>query len=165
MQLTEMEKGPVIAPSPSEAEQIRAVSLQLAAHPSNGVQYVLTDNENRVHIELPQTLFNVLAQAAGTLAQGRSVAILHLGEELTTQQAADLLQVSRPYLIRLLEEGRIDYHMVGTHRRIKLGDLLAYKRTRDARRRASLEELVRVSESLGLYEDVDAFPITPKKEE
>ena len=88
------------------------------------------------------------------LARGQSVAVLHYDEELTTQQAADLLQVSRPYLVRLLEEGQIPYHQVGTHRRIYLRDLLAYKEQRD-RRRASLRELRRASEALGLYDEPD----------
>lgn len=76
------------------------MTTHLTAYPSDGVQYFLTDNENRVRIALPHTLFVVLSQAAQMLAQGQSVSILY-GEELTTQQAADLLQVSRPYFISL----------------------------------------------------------------
>ncbi|HEY8488149.1 MAG TPA: excisionase family DNA-binding protein [Thermaerobacter sp.] len=72
---------------------------------------------------------------------------------MATQQAADLLQVSRPYLVRLLEEGKISYHKVGTHRRIYLRDVLAYKQLRDRRRRETLRELRRASEALGLYDE------------
>jgi len=75
---------------------------------------------------------------------------------LTTQQAADLLSVSRPYLIKLLENGQIPYHHVGSHRRIRMGDLLDYKGSRDCLRKEHLNAMVRVSESLGLY-DADDF--------
>ncbi len=81
-----------------------------------------------------------------------SVVIFHYEAEVTTQQAAELLQVSRPYLIRLLEEGRISYRKVGTHRRIRIADILKYKEVRDERRGTDLRELIRVSESMGLYD-------------
>ncbi len=83
------------------------------------------------------------------------MSILHYEEALATQQAGDLLQVSRPYLIRLLEAGKIRYHLVGSHRRVRLGDLLDYKSTRDRLRKTNINEMVRVSESLGLYDSDD----------
>jgi excisionase family DNA binding protein len=80
------------------------------------------------------------------------VSILHAGHELTSQQAADLLNVSRPYLVRLLDRGEIPSHRVGTHRRIRCEDLEHYRSRRDRRRREALRSMVSDAEALGLYE-------------
>jgi len=142
----------LIGPDEHDLETIKRVAGDLVAHPNTN--YVLVD-EQRVEVKLPTLLVRVLMEAARQLAKGNSVSILHYEEALTTQQAADLLQVSRPYLIRLLEEGKIRYHLVGSHRRVRLGDLLDYKSTRDSLRKANINEMVRVSESLGLYDSDD----------
>jgi excisionase family DNA binding protein len=81
----------------------------------------------------------------------RGVQIIPDASELTTQQAADFLNVSRPYLIGLLEADEIPYRKVGTHRRIRFEDLREYRRRDDLKRRQAADELTRLSEELGLY--------------
>lgn len=103
-------------------------------------------------IELPEVLIQLLRSATHHLAEGQDVHLLAADAEVTTQRAADLLNVSRPYLVRLLDEGALAHHRVGTHRRIRLVDLLAYKRRRDAQRREALDELTRLSQEFGLYD-------------
>ena len=142
----------LIGPEERDLETIKRLAGNLVANPNT--PYVLVD-EQHVEVTLPPALVRVLMEAARQLAKGNSVSILHDEQELTTQQAADLLQVSRPYVVRLLEEGKIRYHRVGSHRRVRLGDLLAYKSTRDGLRTAHLREMVRVSEAFGLYEADD----------
>ncbi len=99
---------------------------------------------------LPAPAVRLLAEMLDLLGQGRSVVVLHHSAELTTQQAADVLHVSRPYLIKLLDEGVLPHRMVGTHRRIHLGDVLAYKVVQDARSEAALTELVEQAQELGM---------------
>lgn len=94
---------------------------------------------------------DVLASVAEVLARGDAITIVPVGKELTTQQAADLLNVSRQYLVRLLEAGQIPFSKVGKHRRLRIEDVLAFKAQRDQERRAKLEELTRLSEDLGGY--------------
>jgi excisionase family DNA binding protein len=85
------------------------------------------------------------------LAQGHAVSIIPHGKLLTTQQAADLLNMSRPYLIRLLETGAIPFARVATHRRVRFDDVMRYRAQRDAERRRKLARLTRMSQTLGLY--------------
>ncbi|HZR43328.1 MAG TPA: helix-turn-helix domain-containing protein [Ktedonobacteraceae bacterium] len=75
------------------------------------------------------------------------------GKELTTQEAADILNISKAYMIKLLEQGDIPFIKVGTHRRILLDDLMDYKQRRDASRKKSLAELTQMSQELGLYDE------------
>lgn len=100
--------------------------------------------------EVPETLREVLGRAVDEMARGNAVSLIPVQAELTPRQAAELLGVSRPYLVRLIKEGRIRSHKVGTHHRISLSVLLAYKNERDEARRAGLDELARESERLGL---------------
>ncbi|TDB90795.1 DNA-binding protein [Actinomadura sp. KC216] len=90
---------------------------------------------------LPREVVDLLAFILIQAAQGRGVNVMPLKAELTTQQAADILNVSRPYLIGLLEDGKIPYRLVGRHRRIRYEDLLDYQRRDDAERRAAADEL------------------------
>lgn len=144
----------LIAPDDKDFDNIKKVADDLRTNPDKK-RYLLVDEANHIKIELPHALFRVLVNVANQLADGNSVAILHYEEELTTQQAADILRVSRPYLIKLLEDGRIQYHKTGSHRRIRMRDLLEYKNSRDTLRKANVSEMVRVSEALGLYESDD----------
>lgn len=140
----------LVAAQPDEALSMRELSRKLASD-NKKTRYFLSDSEDN-KFEIPPSAFRILVRAVRDLSLGRSVAIIHYDHELTTQQAADILNVSRPHLIKLVEEGKIAYHMVGTHRRIRMGDLMRFKQTRDDERRSSLRELRKVSESLGLYD-------------
>ena len=98
---------------------------------------------------VPRPVAVLLAQVLGMLAQGQGVHIMPDRAMLTTQQAADALNVSRPYLIGLLEQGTIPFTKVGTHRRIAFGDLLEYKRKDDQERRSASADLTALSDDLG----------------
>ncbi|HLZ60804.1 MAG TPA: helix-turn-helix domain-containing protein [Ktedonosporobacter sp.] len=104
-------------------------------------------------IELPGSLFQVLQRTIYHMLHGRDISIVPIERELTTEQAADLLNISRPSLVNLLEKGEIPFHKVGTHRRISLADLMIYKAQRAERRALALAEMVRLSEEMGLYEE------------
>jgi excisionase family DNA binding protein len=95
--------------------------------------------------------YTVLTSMLRELQAGRGVQVVVYDRELTTQQAADLLNVSRQYLIRLLEAGAIPHTKVGTHRRLQLQDVLAYRQQRSGERRESLARLTRASQEMGEY--------------
>ncbi|WP_231510176.1 helix-turn-helix domain-containing protein [Streptosporangium roseum] len=88
----------------------------------------------------------ILAQAA----EGRGVTVIPSHAELTTQQAADMLNVSRPHLIKLLEEGEMPFRLVGKHRRVTYEDLQEYKRRDDVRRRTAADQLAALGQELGI---------------
>lgn len=104
-------------------------------------------------LELPEPVFHLLRQIVTVLARGDAVTVVPLHKELTSQQAADLLNVSRQYLVRLLDEGAIPYTKTGKHRRIRINDLLEYKKKRDEQRRKGLIELMQMSQDFGGYSE------------
>lgn len=101
-------------------------------------------------IPLPSSVYQVFMRVLTEMAQGNAVAVVPVHHELTTQEAADLLNVSRPFLVKLLEEGHIPFRKTGTHRRVLFQDLMEYRRRRDAQRAAALEELAAEDAQLGI---------------
>lgn len=102
-------------------------------------------------IDIPTPVFNLMQQMVHELLQGNSVTIVPIHKELTTQEAADILNVSRQYLVELLDAQTIPHTKVGTHRRIRFGNLMHYKTERDAKRQAGLSRMTKKSQELGLY--------------
>jgi excisionase family DNA binding protein len=100
------------------------------------------DAPQETTIELPAAAVTSLMDILDKLAAGQEVMVVSKDAELTTVQAADVLHVSRPFLIKLLEAGEIPFHKVGTHRRVRMVDVLDYKRTIDEAREAVLDQLV-----------------------
>ncbi len=103
-------------------------------------------------IPLPESLSALLGQIVSQLTHGNAVRVASIHEELTTQEAADILNVSRPYLIKLLEEGTIPFVKTGTHRRIRFNELMEYKRYRDVERTRAINEIAQFSQDAGLYD-------------
>jgi excisionase family DNA binding protein len=103
-------------------------------------------------VDLPPALFAVLAEVARAMLAGRAVTVSPTSARLTTQEAADLLGVSRPTLVKLLDRGDIAHERPGRHRRVRLDDLLRYQDRQRPERRAALRELTRSAQDAGLYD-------------
>ncbi len=106
---------------------------------SNGIPALMAPDGSR--IELPKSVFGVLLDVVKNLQQGNSVLIMHDEETLTTQAAAGILGVSRPHLVKLLETHQINFHRVGSHRRIFPKDLQDYQKRKNAERRSALDSI------------------------
>jgi excisionase family DNA binding protein len=142
-------------PSPETARDARTALRQLAplALPDGtGDELTLrTDlGGQELSAVVPRQAFELFLEVLGQLANGNAVTILPVHAELTTQQAADLLNVSRPFLVQLLESGAIPYRLVGTHRRVYARDVLQYKRVDEARRRGAMDALAAEAQTLGI---------------
>lgn len=99
-------------------------------------------------MEIPASALHALKLVVQGMARGQTMTLVPHGKELTTQEAADLLHISRPHLVKLLDEGTIPHYKVGTHRRVRLEDVLDYRERRASTRREKLDELTRLSEEL-----------------
>jgi excisionase family DNA binding protein len=128
--------------------------LSTVLHPPSGTReshYDLIGPGGERH-RIPQAVVHALARIAEVLARGDALTIVPVGAVMTTQQAADLLNISRQYLVRLLDDGKIPYDRTGKHRRLKIEDVLAYKQQRDLERDDKLDELAKLTEELGGYD-------------
>lgn len=143
-----MDEQRLLIAADEERETIREVNELLAA--SEGAPALVSPSGEKV--ELSHSVHKVLLDAIKHLSQGIPVEILPLHSFLTTQEAANLLNVSRPYLVGLLEKGEIPFHKVGKHRRVLAEDLIVYKHRRDSDRREALQDVIGESEALGLYD-------------
>ena len=101
-------------------------------------------------VEIPAPAADLLLRLLNQLAQGHAVTIVPVQSELTTQQAAEILGVSRPFVVKEIEERRLPARKVGTRRRVMLGDLMTYKQRSDASRQRALADLAALDEELGL---------------
>lgn len=139
-------------PNEADVRLARESSGRLARHlePGHEVRVRFLDNGTPgEELVLPEKVGHLLKFILNQIAQGNAVQIFPLGAELTTQQAAEFLNVSRPYVIKQIEAGVIPCRMVGTHRRIALQDLVGYKERNDAERDQALENLARLTQELG----------------
>lgn len=114
------------------------------------VRITVTDKYG-VESEVPEQVYRVTEEALSIVAEGRDAALVVVAHDLTTQEAADILGVSRPHLIKMLDGGEIPHYKVGTHRRLDVGDVIAYRRNRDESRRTALDGLATESQDLGMY--------------
>lgn len=112
---------------------------------------IMVGDDSGTSSQVPEPLFDVIREAIDILLEGGAVAVMPYHAELTTQEAADYLGVSRPYLISLLEEGLIPYRKLRSHRRIVVRDLELYRLKRDAERKRALDDLSREMYAAGLY--------------
>jgi excisionase family DNA binding protein len=101
-------------------------------------------------IRIPESAAHLLIQILDEMSRGNAVKLIPIHAELTTQEAADMLNISRPTLIQLLNEGGIEFRKVGTHRRVRFESVMRYKRQLDTERKAALAELSAYDQEIGL---------------
>jgi len=146
---TDESRTPIAAP---EAEAAAVVQLRdfMASKAVGERHHASLRSPDGHQLEIPNSIYRVLVAAVAAMAQGNAVAIVPVHHELTTQQAAELLWVSRPHLVKLVDGGEIPHHKTGSHRRIYFEDLMRYRDVRDAQRTEALRELTRKSAEFGL---------------
>ena len=127
-------------------------TIEFAAHLLRGLGsiVILDTNKKKIEVHNP-VIFELFKRMLVDLSSGRAVSIVPHNAELTTHQAAHLLNVSRPHFIKLLDENKISYRMVGTHRRVLFEDLIKYMEQQKIMASQSLDDLVKFSETHGLY--------------
>jgi excisionase family DNA binding protein len=139
-------------PTETDATLARETSRLLALRMGSKtpLSFRVGDASKEETLQLPASAVKMLVRILEEMARGNAVTLIPVHAELTTQEAADLLNISRPSLIQLLDEGKIEYRKVGTHRRVRFEALMQYKRRADAERRAALDELAAYDQELGI---------------
>jgi excisionase family DNA binding protein len=133
-------------------DALAGVRKALAAHRDIHKPVRLTVEEHGETVTVPRAAVDLLVGVLANMAAGQAVSLVPAHAELTTQQAADLMNVSRPFVVRLLQAGNIEYRLVGTHRRIKAASLMDYMRRDDAQRRKAADELTALTQDMGIDE-------------
>ncbi len=131
-----------------EAEAIAKLAQTLNQETSQ-IKLVESNGEE---VLIPESVRSMLRDIVKKIASGQPIYLIPHNHELTTQEAADILNVSRPFLIKLLDEEEIPYIKIGKHRRIRFQDLMKYKEKRDEKRGKALDELIQMSQEAGFYE-------------
>ena len=142
---TTLNGNSLIVPKKGEGSVAKTLGAQLATEALE--VRVLRTGET---VALPESASLGLAQILTQLGQGNGFAVMAVQSELTTQQAADLLNVSRPFLVELLDEKKIPFRKVGKHRRVRVEDLMSYKEKTDTDRRKILDALAKEAQELGI---------------
>jgi excisionase family DNA binding protein len=140
-----------IAPEETETAAEAALALtSVLARQHDRVEIAAVDQPDE-SIVVPTAAFELLINVLGEMARGNGVTLMPIEAELTTQEAADLLNVSRPFVVKLIDDRVLPARTVGNRRRVRLRDLLTYKEIDDARRRTIADELVAEAQELGIY--------------
>jgi excisionase family DNA binding protein len=146
---------PIEPTVPSDQDAVRAGEVSRAiekhgdVHEALRVQFATADREVTT-LDLPPVVARLLMNILKETAAGHAVTLVPLEAEITTQQAAELLNVSRPYVVAMIDKGTLSARMVGNQRRLLLKDVLAYKANNRAKRRQTLRELTALDQELGL---------------
>ncbi|HKW25146.1 MAG TPA: excisionase family DNA-binding protein [Terriglobales bacterium] len=140
---------PIRISRPIESEQPKVAELYRMLIHAGKAALIGPDNSR---IDLPPSIYDTLVKILETMQEGKSIAVVPLMEQLSTQATADFLGVSRQFIVRELEAGKIQFHYAGTHRRIYLKDVLDYRAKRMHARRASIDRMAQKSEESGDYD-------------
>jgi excisionase family DNA binding protein len=146
------------AAAAAASDALESLAGFLRAHPTSSARVALVaEGGERAEVVVAGEVFRLLIDMLEHVSRGDAVTVASVQAELTTQQSADLLNVSRPHLIKLLEEGKIPHRRVGNRRKVRLLDVLAYRQHDEQRHHAALDELIREAEELGLYDEEGPF--------
>lgn len=137
-------------PSENDTEKAKAFSRILARKIAPESRVTIQRENDGEAIEIPRTVFSVLMKVLAVMSEGKAFTLIPMDEELTTQQAADILNVSRPYLNKVLDLGDIPHRKVGRNRRIKFSDLFDYKKLQESKSKIALQELADEAQELGM---------------
>jgi excisionase family DNA binding protein len=146
-----LEAAEPVAPSESDVQLAQEASRRLSRFIKKDQSFRLTPRGHvEDTVEIPASAAALLLRLLSDMAAGHAVTLIPVHAELTTQQAADLLGVSRPFVVKQIEEGKLPFRKVGSHRRVLFRDLMNYKREMNAARQKSLDALAAEGQSLGL---------------
>ncbi len=139
-------------PTDQEVEEAKLSSRTLSKYAdADRVQLSIKGSNNESdELVLPGHALQLLLDVLSEMSRGNAISIMPIHAELSTQDAANILNVSRPFLVGLLEKGDIDFHKVGTHRRVLAKDVIEYKQQIDAERMTALDKLTEESQKLGM---------------
>ena len=137
-------------PTDEETERAKNFSRILAREFASAESVKIQREDSDESIEIPRQVFNVLMRLLSVMSEGKAFSLIPMDKELTTQQAADILNVSRPYLNKILDLGEIAHRKVGRNRRIRFSDLMEYKKSQEQKSKAALQELADQAQELDM---------------